>query len=328
MDSLAKKTLTVSRSLTYTYYVSPAEAGRPTVLLLHGWPDSAALWSDVMVKYLRPAGYGILAPDCLGYGGTSKPTDPGDYKMESMAKDICEILDTEGLDKVVSLGHDWGSVFAMRFYHFQPERTVGLVMVNVAYTPLQREPTDLVQMEKMLASILGYFPFWYWYLFAAEDGAEILKDHVDSLWTAMHGPTDSWLKTFCTRDGMKNYLLEDRRQETQPYATEERRKLFIERMKRDGFEGPQCWYRAQVGNVNLESQKALPQDRDVVKVPTLFIGGAQDTVCLSKAIYGPQQAGLLPHLTIEEIDAGHWSMLAKPKEFGEILTKWLKENYV
>jgi soluble epoxide hydrolase / lipid-phosphate phosphatase len=37
--------------------------------------------------------------------------------------------------------------------------------------------------------------------------------------------------------------------------------------------------------------------------------------------------GLTPNLTIEKVDAGHWCMLSKPKEVGEIFVKWLGDNF-
>jgi soluble epoxide hydrolase/lipid-phosphate phosphatase len=108
MEKLERKTLTTTRSLQYTYYVSPpSNTNLPTVLLLHGWPDDAHMWSDLINNHLLPAGYGVLAPDCLGYSGTSKPTTTSSYNSEGMSADLCEILDAEHLPKVISLGHDW-----------------------------------------------------------------------------------------------------------------------------------------------------------------------------------------------------------------------------
>ena len=108
MEALQKKTITTSRSLQYTYYVSPpSKPNLPTVLFLHGWPDDAHLWSDVITHHLLPAGYGALAPDCLGYSGTSKPMTTSSYNSESMSADLCEILDAEHIAHVISLGHDW-----------------------------------------------------------------------------------------------------------------------------------------------------------------------------------------------------------------------------
>jgi soluble epoxide hydrolase / lipid-phosphate phosphatase len=111
MEQLKRRTHTTSRSLQYTYYVSsPSKPSLPTVLLLHGWPDDAHMWSDLISNHLLPAGYGVLAPDCLGYSGTSKPTTTSSYNSESMSADLCEILAAEHISKVISLGHDWSVV--------------------------------------------------------------------------------------------------------------------------------------------------------------------------------------------------------------------------
>lgn len=59
--------------------------------------------------YLVSSGYGVVAIDCLGYNGTSKPLDKESYSLQLISQDIKEIVDKQGLDKVVSLGHDWVS---------------------------------------------------------------------------------------------------------------------------------------------------------------------------------------------------------------------------
>lgn len=59
------------------------------------------------IPYFLSLGYGILAPDLLGYGGTSKPLDINAYVGKSMAAEITAILDHEGVDgDVVGIAHD------------------------------------------------------------------------------------------------------------------------------------------------------------------------------------------------------------------------------
>lgn len=132
---------------------------------------------------------------------------------------------------------------------------------------------------------------------------------------------------FCKEDGLKEYLLEDRKQEVLPYATAEMREAFVKRMNKDGFEAPLLWYKAVLEGVHLEAEKKVLNETSVVKVPTLFIAATKDLLGLSAAIEQPVQLGLLPDLTTEEIDAGHWCMLAKPQEVGEALLKWLKSRF-
>lgn len=106
MDAALYKELSVQRGLTYRYYRSPSTHGKPTLLLLHGFPSTAADWQK-QVAYFQPLGYGILAPDLLGAGGTAKPLDPKSFRLNDMARDVMDILAAEGVDKVIGVGHDW-----------------------------------------------------------------------------------------------------------------------------------------------------------------------------------------------------------------------------
>lgn len=324
MDTLHKKTLNVSRGLTYTYYTSPAKAQKPTLLLLHGFPDSAAEWEDLITTHLVPAGYGVIAPDCLGYAGTSKPTDPALYKFSLVTADIIEILDAEEVAKVVSLGHDWGSQIAQRVYNHHPNRVEGLVMVNVAYAPPSSRPFDLDGIMAVTKKLFGYGTFCYWKFFTAPDGAEMLEKNLDSMFDAMHAPGEQWLDIFCQPDGLRNFVVQGKRSDVQSYATDEMRNEWVQRMKKDGFEAPLCWYKSLVfGHQDRESDGVDP----VVKVPALFVAFSRDLVCRKEEIGGAESAGLLPHLAKVEIDGCHWGLLAKKKEFGDAILDWLKATY-
>jgi len=45
----------------------------PTVLLLHGWPDTSTLWEEV-VPGLVDAGFRVAVPDLRGCGQSDKRT--------------------------------------------------------------------------------------------------------------------------------------------------------------------------------------------------------------------------------------------------------------
>jgi soluble epoxide hydrolase/lipid-phosphate phosphatase len=106
MDIYKYKDFTTTRGQTYHYYVSVAQERKPTLLLVHGFPSTSYDWR-YQVTYFEARGYGLIVPDLLGYGGTTKPTDGEPYRASLMARDLMEILDTEGLDKVIAVGHDW-----------------------------------------------------------------------------------------------------------------------------------------------------------------------------------------------------------------------------
>lgn len=106
MDSQLYKELTTSRGFKYNYYFSPAQGSKPTLAFIHGFPSTAKDWRCI-APHFKNKGYGIIAPDMLGYGATDKPTDPAVFVWSLVVKDIVEILDAEKLDKVIAIGHDW-----------------------------------------------------------------------------------------------------------------------------------------------------------------------------------------------------------------------------
>jgi soluble epoxide hydrolase/lipid-phosphate phosphatase len=137
-------------------------------------------------------------------------------------------------------------------------------------------------------------------------------------------------KFFCSKDGMRNYLTNnDPEPDVRPYAQDSAFKnAFIERMRRDGFDGPLCWYKASTFNYQYDCDKQLPEDRDKVTVPALYIGAKEDVVCRPEGMQPAIDKGLLPKLErAEMLDAGHWTPFEKPDEVAEYIGAWLKKNY-
>ena len=110
MDTSLYKTTSVRRGHTYRYYFSPpasaSQQQKPVLLFLHGFPSTSADWAR-QVAHLEPLGYGIVVPDCLGYGGSSKPADYKEYRHKLLSQDFVEILDAEGIQSAIAIGHDW-----------------------------------------------------------------------------------------------------------------------------------------------------------------------------------------------------------------------------
>lgn len=105
-DPSLYKDLYTSRGLKYHYYFSQSQDDKPYLLFLHGFPSTSHDWR-YQIDFFGSQGYGLVVPDMLGYGNTSKPTDPNDYKSSLLTQDLVEILDAENLGKVVAIGHDW-----------------------------------------------------------------------------------------------------------------------------------------------------------------------------------------------------------------------------
>ncbi|MFC0314796.1 SDR family oxidoreductase [Gordonia phosphorivorans] len=91
--------------------VAEAPADRPTVVLVHGWPDSHHLWDNVaplLADELRVVSY-----DTRGYGESSRPDRVEAYRLEHLAQDLFAVIDAVSPGTPVHvIGHDWGSVQA------------------------------------------------------------------------------------------------------------------------------------------------------------------------------------------------------------------------
>lgn len=328
MDAFQKKTLKTSRGYTYTYYVADGDKSLPTLIFQHGWPDHAAMWEDVATG-LRSTNHPMIIPDMLGYDGTDKPTDPAEYQFHKMTKDIIEIADAEDVQNIVSIGHDWGSSAASRLYNHYPDRVVGLINLNVTYNPPTGDNFDLEKFNAMTKERMGAALFSYWQVFADENGHKVLYDNLDRTFRAQHGEGQTMAELFTVPGAMKDYLINGGHEHgLRKYAQDpEFKKTFIDRMTRDGFEGPQCWYRATVLNYQSASDKELPRDRMVVKVPALYIGAKDDPVCRPE-IMNSYKAQLLPHLEEAEIvDAAHWVPYEAPDEVVKRIAPWLKKTF-
>ncbi|WP_329218999.1 SDR family oxidoreductase [Streptomyces sp. NBC_01485] len=91
------------------------DPGRPTVVLVHGYPDSKEVWSELAA---RLAGrFHVVLYDVRGHGRSSAPKPlRGGFTLEKLTDDFLAVVDAVSPDRPVHLvGHDWGSVQSWEF---------------------------------------------------------------------------------------------------------------------------------------------------------------------------------------------------------------------
>ncbi|MGW6567007.1 SDR family oxidoreductase [Streptomyces sp. NPDC054975] len=91
------------------------DAERPTVLLVHGYPDSKEVWSEVAHRLAER--FHVVLYDVRGHGRSTAPTPlRGGFTLEKLTDDFLAVADAVSPDRPVHLvGHDWGSVQSWEF---------------------------------------------------------------------------------------------------------------------------------------------------------------------------------------------------------------------
>lgn len=85
------------------------DARRPTVLLVHGYPDNATTWQPV--ADLLAADFHVVTYDVRGAGASDRPGARAGYRLEKLADDLAAVIATVSPGVPVHLvAHDWGSI--------------------------------------------------------------------------------------------------------------------------------------------------------------------------------------------------------------------------
>lgn len=113
-------------------------AGRPAVLLLHGFPELAYSWRKVMVP-LAAAGYHVIAPDQRGYGRTTgwNPDYDGDlapFRFLNLLRDALGLTMALGHRSVAAVvGHDFGASVAAMAALARPDYFRAMVLMSAPF---------------------------------------------------------------------------------------------------------------------------------------------------------------------------------------------------
>lgn len=115
----------------------------PPVLLLHGYPQTHAMWHKVAPALARD--YTVVCADLRGYGDSSKPRglpDHSNYSKRAMARDMAEVMTRLGHRRFHLVGHDRGGRVAHRLARDHGGRVLSLAVLDISPTLKVFESTD------------------------------------------------------------------------------------------------------------------------------------------------------------------------------------------
>lgn len=153
-------TLPNRSEITLHTTINTAEAGnrRPTLLLLHFWGGSNRTFSPLILQLQHE--FNIIAPSLRGWGRSSKPEDPGAYRIADWVEDIVQLIaymqtarPTLLANGLFLVGHSIGGKIAQVLLS-RPEVggiLKGLVLLAPAPAGSFRLPTREMQEQQMHA---------------------------------------------------------------------------------------------------------------------------------------------------------------------------------
>jgi haloacetate dehalogenase len=116
----------------------------PPLLLLHGYPQTHAMWHKVAPQLARD--YTVVCPDLRGYGDSSKPKglpDHANYSKRAMALDMVEAMESLGFVAFHLVGHDRGGRVAHRLARDHGRRVRTLTVLDISPTLKMYESTNM-----------------------------------------------------------------------------------------------------------------------------------------------------------------------------------------
>lgn len=262
--------------------------GAPLVLFLHGFPEYAGAWTDVLPAFADR--YLAVAPNQRGYAGSSKPLGVESYRAHHLAKDMLELAaQLSPVRRFHLVAHDWGASVAYLMSFLAPQRIASFTVLNGVH-PVPFQSALIEDAEQRAAS--QYIRF----LRRDDSAALLLEDNCKRVLKVLTGGFGggAWL----TPEKQAGYL----KAWTQPGA----------------MEGMVSWYKAtplvvaEPGAVVVDNPLAhLDLAKVHVAPPHQLIWGMED-----KALRPSARAGLgafCADLTVHEMaDADHWIVHQKP----------------
>jgi epoxide hydrolase 4 len=262
------------------------ERGRPVLMFLHGFPEAAFIWDDVLEHFAQPGngGYRCVAPNLRGYEQSSQPADVAAYRPKHLVQDIAALAQVEGAPLACLVAHDWGGAVAWNFANQLPQLTQRLAILN--------SPHPGTFLRALQASAKQQEASAYMNFLVRPDAEKLLRE-----------------------DGYRRLLAFFTHWGSAPWLTEDLKARY--RAVWDAsLTGGLNYYRASPLRPPREgdagaSAITLPREMLTVDIPTLVLWGMQDAALLPELLDDLEE--YVPRLTLEKVaDASHWIVHEQP----------------
>ncbi|MEO7244364.1 MAG: alpha/beta fold hydrolase [Rubrivivax sp.] len=252
----------------------------PRVLLLHGFPEAAFVWDDVMLALADRTR--CTAPNLRGYERSSAPAEVEAYRPKRLIADVVALIEATGGSLDLLVAHDWGGALAWGLAAQHPDLLRRLLIINAPHpATFLRELRD--DPDQQAAS--AYMNF-----LVRPDAEALLEERgFARLWPFLDSP---WRRI------------------------DDAERARYEAVWRRGLRGPLNYYRASPLRPPHDGDDAvrrieLPAESVTVRVPTTVLWAEDDAALRPGLLRGLEQ--WVPDLRVQRVaQASHWIVHEQP----------------
>ena len=321
---------------------SAGERGRPVLMFLHGFPEAAFAWDELLAHFAAPehGGYRCVAPNLRGYEQSSRPADVSAYHAKHLAQDIAALIAAECGPQgqlVALIAHDWGGAVAWNLAATRPELMQRLVIINsphpqTFWRELRQNPAQQAASAYMnflvrpdaeaLLAENDFARLWPFFELMGANGAGAQHQAATALSDNAIGPGDA-AQALALPDGA-GWMTEALRAQYRAVWTGDGSRPGA------GLTGGLNYYRASPLRPPRDGDAAaagvqLPPDAFTVTLPTLVLWAMQDSALLPELLSGLQR--WVPQMQLERIErATHWVVHEQPARVAASIQRFLGDD--
>ncbi len=281
---------TVSGAGVELALVEAGDPERPTILFIHGYPDTKEVWSGVLER-LAPR-FHVAAFDVRGAGASSAPRRPAAYDYERLADDLEAVIAAVASGGRVHLvGHDWGGAAGWEFAtipRFEGKLASFTTISGPSVDQLGLQVRELLRRGRLVELLRRARRSWYVSVLIMPGGP--------SLWWRVvfaGGRWQSYLRAIDKTPVVPGY----------PAST----------LAADGLHGSNLYRR------NIPRRMLAPHHDQVSHVPVQLIVPSGDRY-ISEAYY-ERVPDAAPRLRRRIVAGSHWAQRTQP----DLIARWVGE---
>lgn len=269
------------------------ERGRPVLMFLHGFPEAAFVWDDLLVHFSQPenGGYRCIAPNLRGFEKSGTPTELSAYRAKHLVQDILALMATatgspDAPDTPIEclVAHDWGGAVAWNLANQFPSRIKRLAIINSPHPGTFLRELKSNPRQQAASAYMNF-------LIRPDAQALLAADDYRRLWAFLTNPGGA------------------------PWLTDAVKARYRD-VWDQGLDGGLNYYRASPLRPPSATDAAaaaveLPRSMLTIDVPTLVIWGLQDVALAPELVDGLDD--YIARLTLVPVaDASHWIVHEQP----------------